>query len=110
LRIFEQFFNKKNAMKQYLIHAKDYTDAEALPRRMANRPAHFEGAKALKARGNFVMGGAMLNDEGAMIGSTIVLQFETQAEFDAWYASEPYITGKVWENVAVFPFKLAVIE
>jgi uncharacterized protein len=97
-------------MKQYLIHAKDATDAEALSRRMANRTGHLDGAKALKASGNFVMGGAMLNEAGAMIGSTLVLQFETQAEFDAWYASEPYITGNVWENIAIYPFKLAVIE
>jgi uncharacterized protein len=97
-------------MKQYLIYAKDSTDAGALARRMIVRPAHFEGVKVLKARGCFVMGGAMLNDEGSMIGSTLVLQFETQAEFDAWYVSEPYITGKVWENITMYPFKLAVIE
>jgi uncharacterized protein len=96
-------------MKQYLIHAKDSTDAGALSRRMAARTAHFEGAKALRARGCFVMGGALLNDEGTMTGSTMVLQFETQAEFDAWYASEPYITSNVWEHIEIYAFKMAVI-
>ena len=47
-------------MKQYLIYAKDATDAEALPRRMANRAAHLDGAKALKASGCFVLGGAVV--------------------------------------------------
>jgi uncharacterized protein YciI len=41
-------------MKQYLVTAYDYTDAEAFHRRMAARPHHVDGAKALKASGNFV--------------------------------------------------------
>lgn len=97
-------------MNQYLIYAKDYTDASALNRRMAARPAHFDGIKALKARGCFIFGGAMLDGAGKMIGSTIVLQFPSQVEFDAWYAAEPYITGKVWEKIEIHPYKLAVIE
>lgn len=97
-------------MKQYLIYAKDATDVDALTRRMNARPAHFEGIKALKARGCFILGGALLSDAGTMIGSTIVLQFETQVEFDTWYAGEPYISGNVWENIEIHPFKVAVIE
>ncbi len=97
-------------MKQYLIYAKDYTDDKALERRMAARTAHLEGAKALKARGCFLFGGAMLDAHGTMIGSTMALQFPTEAEFDAWYAAEPYIIGKVWEKIEIHPYKLAVIE
>lgn len=97
-------------MIQYIVYAKDYTDADALERRMAVRPTHFEGVKTLKSRGCFLLGGALLNEQGAMIGSTMVLQFESQSDFDAWYAAEPYITGKVWENVEIHQAKIAVIE
>jgi uncharacterized protein len=97
-------------MNQYLIYAKDYTDEQALERRMTARPAHFDGAKALKARGCFLFGGAMLNESGKMIGSTMALQFPTEADFDAWYATEPYIIGKVWEHIEIHPYKLAIIE
>jgi uncharacterized protein YciI len=94
-------------MKQYLVTAYDFTDAEAFNRRMAARPHHVDGAKALKASGNFVVGGAMLNEEGKMIGSTMIVQFETDEEMEAWKQNDPYITQKVWESVDVKPFKVA---
>ncbi|MDB5147974.1 MAG: hypothetical protein JWQ57_1994 [Mucilaginibacter sp.] len=94
-------------MKQYLVTAYDYTDGEAFHRRMAARPHHVDGAKALKASGNFVVGGAMLNEEGKMIGSTMIVQFETDEEMEAWKQNDPYITQKVWESVDVKPFKVA---
>lgn len=94
-------------MKQYLVTAYDFTDAEAFDRRMAARPRHVDGAKALKASGNFVVGGAMLNDEGKMIGSTMIVQFETDEEMEAWKQNDPYITQNVWESVEVKPFKVA---
>jgi uncharacterized protein YciI len=100
---------KITQMNQYIITAYDYTDDGALERRMNVRPHHLDGAKELKANGNFVMGGAMLNDDGKMIGSTMVLQFETEEELEAWKQGEPYITQKVWEIVDVKPFKVANI-
>jgi uncharacterized protein YciI len=98
---------KQDAMKQYLVTAHDYTTDNALQHRMAVRPFHLEGAAALKASGNFIIGGAMLNDEGRMTGSTMILQFETEAELENWKATEPYITQKVWEKVEVTPFRVA---
>ncbi|WPV01052.1 YciI family protein [Mucilaginibacter sp. cycad4] len=94
-------------MKQYLVTAYDYTDAEALQRRLGARPHHLDGARALKANGNFVLGGAILNEEGKMIGSTMIVQFETDEEMEAWKQNDPYITQKVWESVDVKPFKVA---
>ncbi len=94
-------------MQQYLIHAYDYTDAQALERRMAARPAHFENVKNFKETGNFILGGAILSDEGQMIGSNAVFQFETKEELDAYLAHEPYVTGKVWEKIEVKLFRVA---
>ncbi|MGF7038788.1 YciI family protein [Mucilaginibacter lappiensis] len=94
-------------MKQYLVTGYDYTDAEALQRRMNVRPHHLDGAKALKQSGNYVLGGALLNDQGNMIGSVMVLQFETEEGLEAWEKSEPYIIQKIWESVDVKPFKVA---
>ena len=89
------------------MHAWDGTDEQALERRMKSRPAHFENARKLKAKGNFIMGGAMLSDEGKMIGSTMVIQFETKEQLQNWLDSEPYITGKVWEKMDLRPFRVA---
>jgi uncharacterized protein YciI len=94
-------------MKQYVITGIDYTDEGALERRLSIRPDHLNGAKKLKENGNYIIGGAMLNDEGKMIGSTMILQFETDAELENWKASEPYLTKKIWEKVEIKPFKVA---
>lgn len=96
-------------MKQYLVTGYDFQDEAALDRRMAVRPQHLEGVKKLKAAGNYVIGGAMLSEEGRMVGSTMILQFETPEELNAWKDSEVYITGKVWEKVNVQLFKVAEV-
>lgn len=97
-------------MNQYLITAYDFTDTDALNRRMAVRPLHLDAARQLRETGNFVLGGAMLNDDGKMIGSVMVLQFETEEQLAAWKQDEPYITQKVWETVDIKPFKVANLD
>ena len=94
-------------MQQYVIHAWDGTDEKALERRMSVRPVHLEGARKLKANGQFILGGAMLNEEGKMIGSTMVLQFETKEHLQQWIDSEPYIIEKVWEKIDIHLFRVA---
>ncbi len=96
-------------MNQYLVTAYDYTDDGALSRRMGVRPHHLDGAKELKESGNYVLGGAILNEEGNMIGSVMILQFETEEELEAWKQGEPYITQKIWETVDVKPFRVAAV-
>ena len=94
-------------MKQYLIIAQDGKDDEALDRRKKVRPLHLAGAKKLKENGNFVIGGAMLDDDGNMRGSIMIVQFETKDDFQKWYDNEPYITGRVWKEIEVKPFRVA---
>jgi uncharacterized protein YciI len=97
-------------MNQYLVTAYDYTDTEALQRRMNVRPHHLDGARDLRANGNYVLGGAILNEEGKMIGSVMIVQFETEEALEAWKQSEPYITQKIWESVDVKPFRVAEVK
>jgi uncharacterized protein YciI len=96
-------------MKQYVITGYDYTDEGALERRMAVRPNHLSLNKGFKERGNYVMGGAILDDNGKMIGSVMVMQFETAEELEAWKREEPYINQKIWESVDVRPFRVATV-
>jgi len=94
-------------MKQYLVTAYDYTDSGALKRRMDVRPHHLDGARELKANGNYVLGGAILDDDGKMVGSIMILQFEDEEQLEAWKQSEIYITQNIWESVDIKPFKVA---
>ena len=96
-------------LKQYFIYAFDATDDSALERRMAARPAHLVGAKALKSNGNFCLGGAILDDDGKMIGSVMILQFESTEEFEHWQTHEPYITSGVWDRIEIRPFRVAEV-
>jgi hypothetical protein len=92
---------------RFVLHAYDYTDAEALSRRLAVRPAHFEGVRALKAAGHFLLGGALLSPDGQMIGSMMLLDFPDEDALNAYLATEPYLIGNVWERVDVKPFQQA---
>ena len=96
-------------MKQYVIHAFDGTDSEALNRRLAVRQAHFENMSQYKDADNFILGGAMLDEEGKMIGSTVVMQFESDADLQSYLDSEPYVQNRVWLDVKIFPFKTATV-
>ena len=51
--------------------------------------------------GNLLYGVAMLNDEGVMVGSVLIADFENREALDAWLEQEPYVTGKVWERIEV---------
>ena len=94
-------------VKQYLIIAQDGKDDEALDRRKEVRPHHLAGAKKLKESNNLVIGGAILDDDGNMRGSIMIVQFETQDDFQRWYDNEPYITQGVWKTIEVNPFRVA---
>lgn len=93
-------------MQQFVIIAYDAKDEGALSRRMACREAHTRAMAEARASGNMICGAALLDDAEKMIGSNIIVNFPSRAELDAWLAAEPYVAGKVWENVTVIPAKL----
>lgn len=93
-------------MKQYAVVAYDYTDEKALERRLANREAHLKGVRELAKQGKFLSGGAILNDEGKMIGSNAHFRFADRQDLEAWLETEPYMTGRVWEHVDIREVKL----
>ena len=64
---------------QFLIIAYDGTDEGALKRRMAAREAHLVGARAMKANGSMIVGGAILDDQGRMVGSSCIVEFPDRA-------------------------------
>lgn len=90
-----------------MVIAHDFTDSEALTRRMAVREAHLANARKAKAAGNLIAGGAILSETGGMIGSTLFTRFATREELDQFLASDPYVTGKVWDKIEVKTIRLA---
>lgn len=93
---------------QFLVIAYDGTDAEAAQRRQAAREAHLAGARRRKAEGRTVAGGAILDEAGRMIGSAAIVDYPSRDELDTWLRTDPYVTGGVWVNIQVQPFRQAV--
>jgi hypothetical protein len=95
---------------QFLLIAHDRTDPQAENRRLKVRPGHLDKIKELKKTGEFLFGGAILNDEGGMIGSVILYDFPDRAALDERLKDEPYLNERVWEKIEIMPFRLANIE
>lgn len=92
----------------FLIHAFDYTDSEALQRRMNAREAHLEVARKMHQDGEILLAGAMINNDSKMIGSVVIVEMESLAEVEKWLAEEVYIKQNVWDKVAIYPLRLAL--
>jgi hypothetical protein len=95
---------------QFLLIAYDGTDPGSTERRLKARGRHLEKISGLKSRGEFLFGGAILDEGGKMIGSMIVYDFPDRLSLDARLKEEPYFTEGVWKKVEIQPFRLAMIE
>ena len=87
---------------QFIVIAFDGDDAQAQARRLAARPAHLKLVEEATARGEQILGIAILDDAEKMIGSLMIMNFPSRAMLDAWLKSEPYVTGNVWKKIDVY--------
>jgi uncharacterized protein len=92
---------------QFLLVAFDGTDEGALDRRMKVREEHLYKIAIFKKNGQFICGGAILDDSGKMIGSMITYEFPDRAALDEALKGEVYMTEGVWEKVEIRPFRMA---
>jgi hypothetical protein len=92
----------------YWIRALDHTDPDARHRRMANREAHLGEAKTRAEAGILLMAGAILDAEGNMIGSMLVVDLPDEAEVAALLESDVYWSGRVWATYTITPVRLAI--
>ena len=95
---------------QFVLLAYDGTDPEALQRRLMVRDEHLRKISDLKKAGEFLFGGAILDDSGKMIGSMIVYDFPDRKSLEEKLKDEHYFTEKVWEKTEIQPFRLAKVE
>jgi uncharacterized protein YciI len=90
----------------FIITGRDGSDAGALERRMKVREEHMRGVDELVRKKRLLYAAAMLDDAGTMIGSTMIVDFESREALDLYLATEPYVTGRVWEHIDVTPCKI----
>ena len=82
---------------QFIITAHD--GENMLDKRMTVRPRHLEGMAKLGK--HIVLAGGLLDDEGKMKGSVLVLDFEDRAALDDYLKDEPYVVERVWEKIEI---------
>ena len=93
----------------YAIIAEDIPGS--LEKRLANRPPHLERLRKLQEEGRLLLAGPFpaidSNDPGpaGYSGSLIVAEFASLQEAQAWADADPFVTGGVYANVSVKPFR-----
>jgi len=91
----------------FLITAYDSKDSDAPQRRQNVREQHLAGVKRLVKEGKHLFGAAILDDEGRMIGSLLVVDYPTKgALVSEWLDSEPYVLGQVWKDIEIKPCRV----
>lgn len=93
---------------QFLVIARDGTDPDAPARRQAARDAHVEAARLRKADGSLHIGGPLLDDDGNMVGSALVLEVEDEQALWAVLHGDVYHRTGVWQSYEILPFKRTV--
>ena len=91
------FLHERRIAMQFMIKA--YDGCGKLDKRMQVRPRHLEGMK--KMNSHTICAGGLLDEEGKMKGSVLIMEFRDRKELDEYLAGEPYVTEHVWERIEV---------
>ena len=82
---------------QFVIKA--YDGKGKFDKRMEVRPRHLEGIE--KIREHVICGGGLLDEEGKMKGSVLIMEYDNREQLDEYLANEPYVVEQVWETIEV---------
>ena len=92
----------------FLVIAKDGTDSQAPARRQAVRDEHLSNIKPSVEAGILHVGGAIMDDDGNMIGSALIAEAESKEDLQEFLDSDIYTKTGVWQSFEIYPFKRAV--
>ena len=93
-------------MKQFVIKA--YDGEGKLDKRMEVRPRHFEGMEKMKE--HILCAGGMLDKDGKMMGSLLIMEFESSDQLDEYLSKEPYVVEHVWERIEVEQMNVVIFD
>jgi uncharacterized protein YciI len=93
----------------YVIYSQDVENSSAL--RAQARPAHVARLQELNSKGRLFVAGplpAIDSEEpgdAGFTGSTVIAEFSSLVEAQAWADADPYVSAGVYAKVIVKPFK-----
>ena len=91
---------------QYAIIAHD--GKGMLEKRLVVRQRHLENIARIK--GKVICAGGILDEEGKMAGSVMILDFDSIELLDEYLKSEPYIQEHVWDTVEVERMNVVIVN
>lgn len=91
---------------QFLVKA--YDGPNMLDKRMEVRPMHLEGMQKLGKQ--IIVAGGLLDAEGKMKGSALVMEFPDRAALDDYLAHEPYVVAGVWQKIEVETMNVVLLD
>ena len=89
---------------QFLIRA--YDGEGKLDKRMEVRPRHLEGMKKLSE--HIISAGGLLDEDGKMKGSALIMDFKSRKELDEYIVNEPYVLENVWDKIVIEPINVVI--
>ncbi|MCV6546512.1 MAG: YciI family protein [Cohaesibacter sp.] len=78
----------------------------ALENRKANRDAHL--AFAAQNEASIQIGGPLLDDDGAMIGSCLICEADNLQNLKDLLAQDPYAKAELFQSVDIKPWKWVI--
>lgn len=91
---------------QFLVKA--YDGEGMLDKRMKVRTRHLEGMNALGKQ--VICAGGLLDEEGIMKGSALVMEFDDRTALDEYLKSEPYVTEGVWQKIEIERMNVVLLD
>ncbi len=85
--------------------ARDFKGEAIVNKRLTLREKHLARIKEYQLSGYILDGGAMLNADNQMIGSMLLVDFETEASVLKFLHSDIYHREGVWETFEIIPLK-----
>ena len=62
---------------------------------------HLENMSKVREMGHVICAGGLLDDDGKMKGSFLIMEFDSRKQLDDYLETEPYMKSNVWQDVRV---------
>ena len=63
--------------------------------------------EVITEKGKLLFAAGLLNELDHIIGSNMIMEFESELELSNYLEQEPYVKDKVWNEIKVYPAKVA---
>ena len=94
-----EVYKRKRGDRYMQFIIKAYDGEGMLEKRMEVRPRHLEGMNKLSD--HIICAGGLLDEEGKMKGSALIMEFDSRQELDEYIKNEPYVLEGVWEKIDI---------